>query len=59
MRLDDTEINRLLDQVTDRLKELLTSTGKTDPLIIGIHTGGYWMRNVYVSVWAGMFHWAS
>lgn len=43
MKLDDKEINRLLDQITDRLKALLDSTGRNDPLIIGIHTGGYWV----------------
>ena len=43
MTLDARQIDSLLDDMTDRLRELLTSTGKTDPLIIGIHTGGYWI----------------
>jgi pyrimidine operon attenuation protein / uracil phosphoribosyltransferase len=43
MKLDDKEINRLLEQITDRLKALLDNTGRKDPLIIGIHTGGYWI----------------
>lgn len=43
MTLDARQIDSLLDDMTDRLRELLTSTVKTDPLIIGIHTGGYWI----------------
>ena len=43
MKLDAKEIDRLLDDITDRLRELLEKTGKHDPLIIGIQTGGYWI----------------
>jgi pyrimidine operon attenuation protein/uracil phosphoribosyltransferase len=43
MKLDATEINQLLDQMASRLSALLHSSGKSDPLIIGIHTGGHWI----------------
>lgn len=43
MKLDARQINQLLDQMAERLLELLDSSGKSDPLIIGIHTGGHWI----------------
>lgn len=43
MKLDARDIDRLLDDITDRLRELLRSTAKHEPLIIGIQTGGYWI----------------
>lgn len=43
MKMDAKDIDRLLDEMTDRLRKLLNSTGKNDPLIIGIQTGGYWI----------------
>lgn len=45
MKLDATEIDRLLDQMTGQLREFLTGAGRSDPLIIGIHTGGYWIAD--------------
>ena len=41
--MDFREINQLLDEMTDRLQLMLDQSGKTDPLLIGIHTGGYWI----------------
>jgi len=43
MKLDATEINQLLDQMASSLRALLDTGGKSDPLIIGIHTGGHWI----------------
>ena len=43
MTLDARQIDRLLDEMTVRLKELLSTSGRIDPVIIGIHTGGYWI----------------
>lgn len=43
MNLDASEIDRLLDQMAAGLRDFLSGTGRTDPVIIGIHTGGYWV----------------
>jgi pyrimidine operon attenuation protein / uracil phosphoribosyltransferase len=41
--MNNKEINRLLDQMADDLKFILGQSGRTDPSLIGIHTGGSWI----------------
>ena len=41
--MDNKEIDQLLNEMAARLKDLLDKSGYIDPLIIGIHTGGYWI----------------
>lgn len=43
MKLEAGEIDQLLDQMTDRLRQYLAAGDRKDPVIIGIHTGGYWI----------------
>ncbi|MEX2354006.1 MAG: bifunctional pyr operon transcriptional regulator/uracil phosphoribosyltransferase PyrR [Gammaproteobacteria bacterium] len=43
MKLDDKEIGQLLDTMAGQLQKTLAEAGRDDPLIIGIHTGGYWI----------------
>lgn len=43
MNLDTREIDHLLDRMADSLQIMLDSKGILDPLIVGIHTGGYWI----------------
>jgi pyrimidine operon attenuation protein/uracil phosphoribosyltransferase len=43
--MDYKEINKLLDNMADCLKEMIDEDKITDPLIIGIHTGGYWIAS--------------
>ncbi len=38
-----SEVDSLIDQMTDKLQELLQQQGITDPLLVGIHTGGTWV----------------
>jgi len=37
------DVHALLDQMTDRLRSLLQARAISDPLMIGIHTGGVWI----------------
>ena len=39
----NNEIGQLLEQITQELKDLLRARSRTDPLMIGIHTGGTWL----------------
>jgi pyrimidine operon attenuation protein/uracil phosphoribosyltransferase len=43
MTLDNKEIGKLLKEMADRIQALLIKSGRHDPLIIGIHTGGLWI----------------
>ena len=40
---NDTETQQLLDKITLDLKQLLKEKSISDPLMIGIHTGGAWV----------------
>lgn len=39
------DVNELLDSITRETQEILTESGRTQPLIIGVHTGGVWIAN--------------
>jgi len=39
--LDDTSI--ILEEMAAQLDELITRTGRNDPAMVGIHTGGVWI----------------
>jgi pyrimidine operon attenuation protein/uracil phosphoribosyltransferase len=39
-------VNQLLDQMVQDLRSLLASRGISNPLMIGIHTGGVWVAQV-------------
>ena len=39
--LDDTGI--IIDGMAEQLQELVTRTGRNDPAMVGIHTGGVWV----------------
>jgi pyrimidine operon attenuation protein/uracil phosphoribosyltransferase len=43
--MDYTEINKLLDEMADRIRDMINENKISDPLIIGIHTGGYWIAS--------------
>lgn len=43
MKLDAARIDELLDRMTEDLRKFLSANGRSDPLLIGIHTGGYWI----------------
>jgi pyrimidine operon attenuation protein/uracil phosphoribosyltransferase len=43
MKLDNNEIDLLLKEMADKLRAFLLKTGRADPVIIGIHTGGLWI----------------
>jgi pyrimidine operon attenuation protein / uracil phosphoribosyltransferase len=43
MGFGEQEIEQLLDKMATDLQAMLAETGRTDPLLIGIHTGGYWI----------------
>lgn len=43
MKLGHAEIERLIADMKDQTQRLLLSAGRTDPLVIGIHTGGVWI----------------
>lgn len=40
---DSRDVNQLLGQMADALRSLLASRSVSDPLMIGIHTGGVWI----------------
>jgi pyrimidine operon attenuation protein/uracil phosphoribosyltransferase len=40
---DSHDVNQLLGQMADNLRSLLASRSITNPLMIGIHTGGVWV----------------
>jgi pyrimidine operon attenuation protein/uracil phosphoribosyltransferase len=40
---DGRDVTQLLGQMADELRSLLASRGISDPLMIGIHTGGVWI----------------
>jgi len=39
-------VNQLLDRMVQDLRSLLANRGISDPLMIGIHTGGVWVAQV-------------
>lgn len=41
--MDNKEIGCLLDVMAENLKLMLHESAKANPLLIGIHTGGYWV----------------
>jgi len=43
MNLDSAEIGSLLERMAQGLTEALAGTGRMDPLVVGIHTGGVWI----------------
>lgn len=43
MNLDSAEIGSLLEQMAQALTEDLAARGRTDPLVVGIHSGGVWI----------------
>ena len=43
MNLTNEEIDVLIDQVADQVNTFLSENGRSDPVIIGIHTGGIWI----------------
>ena len=43
---DGTDVNQLLGQMAGDLRSLLDSRQISDPLMIGIHTGGVWVAEV-------------
>lgn len=43
MKLGHGEIERLIGQMKDQVQQLLRATGREDPLVVGIHTGGVWV----------------
>jgi pyrimidine operon attenuation protein/uracil phosphoribosyltransferase len=40
------DITPLIDTMADRLAELLESTGRRNPAMVGIHTGGVWIAGL-------------
>jgi pyrimidine operon attenuation protein/uracil phosphoribosyltransferase len=43
---DSRDVNQLLGHMADNLRSLLASRSVSDPLMIGIHTGGVWVAEV-------------
>jgi len=43
--MHDKEIDQLLDDMTESLNNFIKLNQRNDPLIIGIHTGGYWIAS--------------
>ncbi len=43
--MNDKEIDQLLDEMSKNLDEYINTNHHTDPLIIGIHTGGHWIAS--------------
>lgn len=43
---DIKNITELVDSVADGLSELLKATGRTNPAMVGIHTGGVWVARL-------------
>jgi pyrimidine operon attenuation protein/uracil phosphoribosyltransferase len=43
--MNNNEIMQTLSKMAEQLKNLLESTGRDKPLMIGIHTGGYWIAS--------------
>jgi pyrimidine operon attenuation protein/uracil phosphoribosyltransferase len=41
--IQNVDIDKLFNEVADRLKSLLSEKGVTAPLMIGIHSGGVWV----------------
>jgi pyrimidine operon attenuation protein / uracil phosphoribosyltransferase len=41
--MNNEEVNILLDNMADRLKDFFKEFNISDPLLVGIHTGGYWI----------------
>ena len=40
---DPENIDSIIAKMADELKQLLQQQGITDPLMVGIHTGGVWV----------------
>lgn len=45
MNLTSKEIATLIDQLAEQVKVFLANNARTDPVIIGIHTGGIWIAD--------------
>ena len=43
VKMNNKEINQTLSNMAEELRTLLDSSGRKNPLMIGIHTGGYWI----------------
>jgi pyrimidine operon attenuation protein/uracil phosphoribosyltransferase len=43
--MNDKEIDQLLDEMSNKLSEFINKNHRSDPLIIGIHTGGHWIAS--------------
>lgn len=43
--MNDKEINQVLDEMAKNLNDFININHRADPLIIGIHTGGYWIAS--------------
>ena len=43
MKLTNKDIEILIGQMTDQLKVFMEENNRTDPVVIGIHTGGIWI----------------
>ena len=43
MKLNNDEIEDLIDQMADQLRVFLEEHNRIDPVVIGIHTGGIWI----------------
>ncbi len=43
--MHDKEIDQLLDDMVKSLNNFINLNNRNDPLIIGIHTGGYWIAS--------------
>ncbi|MBT3010736.1 MAG: bifunctional pyr operon transcriptional regulator/uracil phosphoribosyltransferase PyrR [Candidatus Thiodiazotropha sp. (ex Lucina aurantia)] len=46
MYMDANEVRPLVDVMADKVHSLLNSRGITDPLMIGIRTGGVWLAEI-------------
>jgi pyrimidine operon attenuation protein/uracil phosphoribosyltransferase len=43
MKIGPAEIDGMIASMRDQVSALLRETGRSDPLVIGIHTGGVWI----------------
>ena len=43
MPTDNTDIDSLIENMSIQLKDILLKSGRNDPVITGIHTGGTWI----------------
>ncbi|NNE37233.1 MAG: bifunctional pyr operon transcriptional regulator/uracil phosphoribosyltransferase PyrR [Gammaproteobacteria bacterium] len=43
--MNDKEINRHLDGMSKNLEDFINANHRSDPLMVGIHTGGHWIAS--------------